>query len=263
MSPYALVVETDRRLIQGETLSPEERASISETLLAEAEPSPASPPEGRRAMAPLFFTPEDGQRVRSLLGQTPKTQLLAGNMVELETLRLLCLLAPEDSRVQRMQNETLGRLRQVCFASTDDGLGECFDASLVTLRFLCAAVPEDRTWIQSRIDNFNRHFSEKKRPWFPLWYFWLCLSEMPLDLALPEIEKHRDELDRQLRRSCVMHSEHDLSVHPVILCMLKNLMTRLPEYAWAKELVPQVSKKDGRLRLETPIFPKTQALQTV
>lgn len=248
-SPYRLTVETDRRLIMGEALSAGERDAIAAALLGAARPY-VSTAGGKRELAPAFYAPEEGVRVRSLLGQTPKTKILAGNMVELEILRLLCLLAPENPQVDMMRGETLRRLKNTCFGWQDDGQGECFDASLVTLRFLCAAAPGDLEWIQSRVDNYNRHAGEKKRPWFSLWYFWLCLSEMPMEVAGAEIARHREALERQLRRSCVMNSEQDRAVHPVILCMLRNLMSRLPEYNWLKGRGVVVSPKDGRLRLD-------------
>lgn len=250
MGFYRTVVETDHRLIKGEGLSPEEREGIVSTLLAAAQPYAPKKPGGGRELSPLFYLPEAGVKVRSLLGQTPKTGILAGNMVELETLRLLCLLAPEEERVRLMRKETLARLKNTCFGSQDDGQGECFDASLIALRFLCAAAPEDLAWIQSRVDNYNRHAAEKRRPWYSLWYFWLCLSEMPLELALPEIEKHRKLLEEKLRRSYVMNQEPDRTVHPVILCMLRNLFARLPEYGWVGERRPYIDEKDGRLRLD-------------
>lgn len=264
-SPYRLAVETDCRLIKGGTLSPEEREGIAAALLEGARPSPPAKPAGQRELYPVFYVPGEGVKVRSLMGQAPKTKILAGNMVELEILRLLCLLAPEHPQVVSMREETLRRLKSACFASQDDGVGECFDASLLALRFLCAAVPEDTAWIQSRIGNYNRHAGEKKRPWFSLWYFWLCLSEMPLELALSEIGKHREELEKKLRRSYVMHSSQDRALHPMLLCMLRNLMARLPEYGWLRERQPYLDEQ-GRARLDLGKnpgkFPQTQALQT-
>ena len=248
MSVYRMAVETDYRLIKGEEISRQERTDLTAALLRGVRPAAAHRPDGQRALYPVFYVPEEP--VKSLLNQTPKTKILAGNMYELEILRMLCLLAPDNEAVTKMRDETLRRLRNTCFGSEDDGVGECFDASLVVLRFLCAAAPQETEWIQNRIDNYNRHAGEKKRPWFPLWYFWLCLSEMPLELALPEIEKHRPELVKKLSRSYVMHSEHDRTVHPVVLCMLRNLMSRLPEYAYIRTRKPYVSQKDGRLRLD-------------
>lgn len=249
-SPYRLTVETDYRLIEGEALSERERRNIAAELLAAAEPSAGYVAGNSRGMYPVFYLPPEGVKVRSLMGQTPKTRILSGNMYELEILRLLCLLAPEDPKVQSMREQTICRLRSACFGWEDDGVGECFDASLVVLRFLCAAAPEDREWIKSRIDNYNRHAGEKKRPWFPLWYFWLCLSEMPLELALPEIERHRSELEKKLRRSYVMNSAQDRALHPMLVCMLRSLMSRLPEYGWAKACAVSTDPKSGRVRLD-------------
>lgn len=250
MSVYRTTIETNYRLIKGETLSEDERSRIAAELLAQARPFEPSEPTGRRELYPIFYIPPEGVGLRSLMGQTPKTKIFAGNMYELEILRLLCLLAPDDPKVLLMRDETLRRLRSACFGWGDDGMGECFDTSLVVLRFLCAAAPEDTDWIKSRIENYDRHEGEKKRPWFPLWYFWLCLSEMPLELALPEIDKHRAELEKKLRRSYVMNSEQDRALHPMLVCMLRNLMSRLPEYGWLKGRQAVLGPKDGRVRLD-------------
>ena len=46
-----------------------------------------------------------------------------------------------------------------------------------------------------------------------------------------------------------MNQEPDRTVHPVILCVLRNLFARLPEYGWVGERRPYMDEKDGRLRL--------------
>ncbi|WP_131451050.1 hypothetical protein [Ruminiclostridium papyrosolvens] len=51
-------------------------------------------------------------------------------------------------------------------------------------------------------------------------------------------------------KSAVMNSEHDKTIHPVIFCMLRNLMGRYPEYAYIKERQPYISVKDGRLHFD-------------
>jgi hypothetical protein len=130
-------------------------------------------------------------------------------------------------------------------------LGECFDTSLVVLRFLASAAPGENMWIQSRIDNYNRHCSEKKRPSFSVWYFWLCLSEIPFDIAKPETEKYKAVmLNWLLNKSCVMNSEHDKTIHPVLFCMLRNNLSRFTEFEYIKDRQPYVSDKDGRLHFE-------------
>lgn len=47
-----------------------------------------------------------------------------------------------------------------------------------------------------------------------------------------------------------MNSEHDKTIHPVIICMLRNLISKYPEYAYIKERQPYISKKDGRLHFD-------------
>ena len=51
-------------------------------------------------------------------------------------------------------------------------------------------------------------------------------------------------------QSAVMNSEHDKTIHPVIICMLRNLISKYPEYAYIKERQPYISKKDGRLHFD-------------
>ncbi len=249
MNVYHTAIETNYRMIKGEAITEKERKAIVTEFLEAAGPDVPIGPGSSRGLYPIFYIPPKGIELKSLMSQKPRTVILAGNIYELEILRLLCLLAPEDPRVIFMRDRTFERLKTTCFGWGDDGVGECFDTSLVVLRFLCAAAPDDTGWIKSRIDNYNRHAGEKKRPWFSLWYFWLCLSEMPLELALPEIDKHRAELEKKLRRTYVMHSEQDKELHPVLLCMLRNLMSRLPEYAYLAGQEPCIIGPDGRVGL--------------
>jgi hypothetical protein len=201
-------------------------------------------------MYPEFFIPnyDDGKKLKTLYNQTPKTRIFSANNYELGILRLLIMFAPDNVDVQNMKQRTLERLTTTCFGNADDGLGECFDASLVVLRFLAAAAPNDLTWIKSRIDNYNYHAIEKKRPWYSLWFYRLCLSEIPFSLAESEIIKYKDEMLRWLTtKSFVMNSENDKTVHPVLLCAARNCLARLPEYSHIKDIQPIVSEKDGRL----------------
>ena len=172
-------------------------------------------------------------------------------MYELEILRLLTLFLQSETEVAEMVSRTTARLRTTCFANEDDGLGECFDASLVVLRFLGACAPGETGWMRERIASFHHRYGEKKRPWFPKWYFWLCLSELPDEVALPEIERFRDEtLPWLTSKSCVMHSENDRAIHPVLPCLLRNMLARLPEFSHIKTHKPYIDPLDGRLRFD-------------
>jgi hypothetical protein len=204
-------------------------------------------------MYPLFYiTPyNEGKKLNTLLNQTPKTHILAANMYELEILRLLHMFVPEDVSVKTMISETLKRLKTTCFGYQQCGLGECFDASLVVLRFICTVSPDDTAWITSRIQNYYSHVKEKKRPSYVEWYYWLCLSEMPFDIAKSEIDKYKaDMLNRLRNKSFVMNSEHDKIIHPVIISILRNNIARYPEYEYIKDREPYISEKDGRLHFD-------------
>ncbi|MBE6658079.1 MAG: hypothetical protein E7604_06515 [Ruminococcaceae bacterium] len=164
---------------------------------------------GRR-MYPEFFIPpyNDGKKYRSILGQMPATHIFSSNLYELEIIRLLACFAPDSKDVQTILNSTLARLKTTCFGYQDDGLGECFDTSLVVLRFLAAAAPDQTDWIQSRIDVYHKYFAQKRRPWQTEWYFRLCLSELPDEIAIPELWKQQNELYR-LRTQIQIKADHD------------------------------------------------------
>lgn len=261
-STHELMIKVNHQLIKGEKLSDEQTCGIVKQLLSARSTDeqvrryyagvrfPDNPDKNGRGMYPVFYIPpyNNGKKLKTVLGQTPKTQILSANMYELEILRLLYIFAPESNEVRDMIAETLKRLRTTCFGYLDDGVGECFDTSLVVLRFLAAAARSDVEWIKSRMDNYNRHCGDKKRPWFSRWYYWLCLSELPLDIAHTEIQRDKDEMWEWLtNKSLVMNSENDKSIHPVLFCILRNILSKYPEYEYIKERQPYVSDKDGRL----------------
>ena len=80
--------------------------------------------------------------------------------------------------------------------------------------------------------------------------YWLCLSELPLEVAEPEIVKHKDEMLESMTKSMLMNSETYKVINPVRLCALRNCLSRLPEYAYITERQPYVSKGDGRLHFD-------------
>ena len=269
MTSYELMIKTNHDLIKDRRLSNSQINTVVKQFLSDRNTAKQTSdidrnifgnPDKNKKMYPLFYIPpyNDGKKLKTILGQTPKTQILSANMYELEILRLLSIFAPDNPEVADMIAQTLDRLKTTCFGYMDDGVGECFDTSLIVLRFLTVAAPDETEWIKSRIDNFNRHYNDKKRPWFSLWYYWLCLSELLYDLSYcgksydnlvySEIEKYKDELLNWLtNKSLVMNSENDKRIHPVIFCILRNILSNYPEYAYIKIRQPYISDKDGRL----------------
>lgn len=227
MDAYELMIKTNQHLINGGKLSGEQSRMTANMLLSARNISAVDhstvSDKSRRRFYPLFYIPpyNNGRKLKTLLGQTPKTQIFSANMYELEILRLLCILAPDSSEVKYMIDETVRRLKTTCFGFMDDGVGECFDTSLVVLRFIAAAAQDETEWIKDRMDNYIRHCGDKIRSWYSLWYYWLCLSELPDDIAVPEIKRYREEM-------WLWHTNKK-DTHPVRPYILKNILARYSE----------------------------------
>jgi hypothetical protein len=262
MDTYELMIKTNYYLIKNGIFTDKHKQNITNQFLSAVSTSfeakrfyngvkyPNNIDNEGRRMYPVFFIPPYnlGKKYKTILNQTPKTHIFSANMYELEIIRLLHILNPENETVKNMVAKTLARLKTTCFGNMDDGLGECFDTSLVVLRFLTGVAPENVKWIKSRIDNYNNHVSDKKRPWFSEWYFWLCLSELPYEIAEPELMKYKVTILHWLKnKSFVMNSENDMNIHPVLFIILRNILSRFPKYEYIKDRQPNVSKKDGRL----------------
>lgn len=264
MHAHELMIKTNHYLIQGGTLTMPQTSNIVRQLVAarstESQAAryhagvgcPGNIDRWGHRMYPSLFIPpyQEGGKSHTVFGQTPKTQLFSGNMYELEIVRLLALLAPEHPAVPGMVAEVLARLRTTCFGNKDDGVGECFDASLAVLRFLATAAPAEQSWIVERIDNYHRHKAEKKRTWHANWYFWLCLSELPYELVRHEIDEALPEMLPWLTtKSLAMNSEKDRILHPVRLCTVRNVVGRMPGFTHIRHMQPQIAGRDGRLAL--------------
>ncbi len=268
MNSYELMIKINHALIKGDKPSNDHINKIVERLLSDSVINKkqvgrctrvgfsSNYDKGTSGIYPVFYIPpyNNGKKLETILGQTPKTQILSANMYELEILRLLYIFAPENNDVKKMISMTLERLKNTCFGYMDDGKGECFDASLVVLRFLASAARNENQWIKSRIDNFNRHYGDKKRPWYSLYYYWLCLSELPSDISKSETEKYKDEiLDRLINRRLPYNGENDRLINPVIICILRNVISKYPEYYYIRKRQPYLNDRDGRLCFDMSI----------
>ena len=176
----------------------------------------------------------------------PGTHILSANGYELEILRLLHLLAPDHPDVRDMNDKTIARLRHTCFAGEDDGVGECFDANLIALRYLGTVSPALTGWMRDRIGVFHRHYGEKKRPWQTMWYFYLCLSELPMPVVQTDLERYQGDMLAFLREKVCAGD----GIQPVLLCILRNCLARDPAYGYLRGREP-VTDGQGRMRMET------------
>jgi len=269
MTAYELMIRTNHYLIQGGELTAGQQANVVRQFLA-ARNTPddvqrfkkgVNAPEYLRAvgqstdmrvMYPLFFTPpyNAGKKLQTVIPMSPGTHILSANSYELEILRLLNVFAPEARDVRDMTAQTLARLRTTCFAGQDCHHGECYHSALVSLRFLATATSGEDTWIRRLTAYFNHYNGETKRHSGTVWYYWLCLSEMPFAIAESELLRHEEEFVSRLQKSYVMNSENDRVHNPVLLCAVRNALSRLPAYAHIKNRKPFVSEKDERLHFE-------------
>lgn len=266
MTVYELMIKTNHYLIKGGKLTDGQKANIVNQLLdgrsderaVQSFKKGVKAPEYLRSigqskdthvMYPLFYIPpyNDGKKFQTVIPMSPKTHILSANSYELEILRLLYFLAPNNTLVQDMIDKTISRLKTTCFGYHDCYHGECFHSALITLRFIIT-VSDDEKWINNLIQYFNKYNGEVKRHSGTIWYYWLCLSERSFEIAKPEIDKYKMEMLNRLRnRSCVMNSENDKNIHPVILCVLRNNIAKYAEYNYIKDRQPYIKEKDGRL----------------
>lgn len=261
MDIYELMIKTNYFLIKGGTLTDGQKHNIVNQFLSAVSNKEIArrfyngvnypnniDKEGRR-MYPVFFIPpyNSGKKYKTVMAQTPKTHILSANLYELEIIRLLYILEPNNKAVIEMVSKTISRLKTTCFGNKDDGLGECYDTSLIVLRFLASVAPNDTTWIKERIMNYHKYYNEKHRHRGVKWYYWLCLSELPFDIAEVEILKYKNELLKQINCSYIMNNEKNILIHPIIICVIRNCLVRLPEYEYIRERLPYVNEKDGRL----------------
>jgi len=180
MTSYEVMIKTNHHLIKGGDLTETQKQNIVNQFLSARSMKeqterfyigakfPGNTDSNGRRMYPTFYIPpyNDSKKLKTIYNQTPKTHIFSANMYELEILRLLHLLCPENLAVKNMVTNTLARLKTTCFGNEDDGVGECFDTSLVVLRFLAATIPHNTNWIGSRMDVYNNHADKKKRPWY-------------------------------------------------------------------------------------------------
>lgn len=266
MMPHELMVRTNHYLIKGGELTAAQKTNITGQLLA-AKSTPEQSQRrftkikgGERDMYPyLYVLPYNGGvKLNTIFNQEPKTQILSMNNYELEIVRLLYLFEPNNQTLNDMVDQILERLKKTCFGNLGCGTGECFDAGLITLRFLAATVPDNTNWISNLIKCYNDTASKRKHskyygPHYTkyyAWYYWLCLGELPYEIAESEIIKHKEEILSSAKTGLAMTTEANKILNPVRMSALKNCISRLSEYEKIKECQPYISDKDGRLRLD-------------
>lgn len=202
-----------RALIEGRIFSEKEKAEIAAFIFDRKNP-----------VDEFTFYPTNTERIngiRLVTGEKAKTQLLANNALELETLRILSIFVPRDTRLRQLHDKADQRLQKLCIYNICT-TGECAAASIVFLRYLTALAQNDHgEKIHCGLDILKQMRDGKGR-WknFPFFYTLLWLTELTwpegiheLGYALPayqrlitRYENVKEETGRL--RSIILHKAH-------------------------------------------------------
>ena len=166
---------------------------------------------------------------------------MGDNAYEFEIMRLLKLFSSSNADVAEMIGVTSERLKHICFGYKSCFGCECFDASIVVLRYLTFAESEDTGWIEKQIAVYNNHFTDQRRHAGVQRFYWLCLSDMPYDIAEMEIKRQKDTIIQQLSTNIPMKKESD----DIPIYVMRNVLSRLPEFSHIKDRHPYI--ENGRL----------------
>lgn len=193
-SLYKTVADAATFLFGGGSFTAQERASLAAWILTR---------QNRQRGFIFHPTPaEIAAGIRLLSGERPCTRLLAANAVELETLRLLALLQPDDARVQQLCAEADARLAPLCFAGVCT-TGECAHTSIAVLRYRAAR--DFRGWSASFSHALEALKADRTGDgrWrrFPFYFTLLWLVELPAEMAHDELAFTADARRRLIRRS--------------------------------------------------------------
>jgi hypothetical protein len=269
---YELMFKANFALLKDEDIKPQDRNYIVNRFLDGVSSqntinrfhkgvnAPLKENGDTRKMYPIYYIPpyDNGKKYVTVSAITPHTQILSSNSYELEILRLLAIFANDNEYVKQMLEKTKQRLLTTCFGNFCD-LGECFESSIVVLRFISIAFPGEIEWMERLINGIRQHLFDKKRPSGVLFYYWLTLSELPIELAKPEIEHfsikcdlttERFALQNLMKKSFVMNSNHDKYASPFGMYVLRNCLARIDEYAYIRNKKPYVTEKDGRVHFD-------------
>ena len=246
MTAYDLMIKTNHSIIRGEMFNDTQKADIVRQLRDNRIT------DGRKrtfdAYAyPKFYIPphNNGKKLQTIIPMSPKTNIVADNAYEFEIIRLLHLFQPDDE-VAHMIQVTANRLKHTCFGYKSCHYAECFEAGMMVLRFLSFAVTDDIDWIKKQITMYNDHFTDRRRHNGVQKYYWLILSQMPFDIAQPEIARQKEDIIDHLNRGYLIKSGNE----DVPLYAMRNALARLPEYSYIKDRRPYISDKNGRLQFD-------------
>lgn len=245
MNPYDLMIKTNYHLIRGGEYTDTQKSDIVNQLLAtRAEPgsTPGFYDGSMFWYKPAYFIPS-AKKLKTVIPMGAQTGQVSDNSYELEIIRLLYKFTQPNDDISQMIEFTKERLKKNCFGYKDCFYCECFHASIVVQRFISSVSPADTEWISKQVAGYNKHFNDRRWHGGVQRYYWLTLSDMPYEIAEPEIHRQKDKIIEQLNRTYLIKNEND----DIPLYAMRNALARLPEFSYIKDRQTYIDEKTGHL----------------
>lgn len=267
MEKYKVLMELNRKMIFGEEISDvEEREAVSIFLNGICDREDIVKYKKRMRVNaetdniyPNYFIPPyvGSKKLRLIQGYLPKTNILYANHYELEILRLLYILVPENKTVCEMVNSTLKRLKGTCFGNSCTQ-GECLATGISVLRFLAGTCPDDTGWIDRLLNPLGDIFlsfgngQAAIQQGVPLSYLLMAFADINNEKTRGLIKQKQEWLLDLLRRGWITGklsngkiSEGD-TYNLMGKYILRNAIGMLPEFEDVSKYEIYVSDKDER-----------------
>jgi len=240
------MIKTNHHLIRGGELTDKHKTTIARKLRENRATNGRMRTFDPYAYPKFYIPPYNGgKKLQTIVPTSPKSNIIADNAYEFEIFRLLHMFSPNEE-LDHMTAATLARLKNTCFGYQSCHYADCFEAGMMVLRFLSFATVEDRAWIQKQINMYNDHFGDRRRHSGVQKYYWMILSDMPEEFALPEIQRQKEHILGQLQLSYLIKTGNE----DILLCVMRNALARLPEFSYIKNHKPYTDEKTGRLKFD-------------
>ncbi len=270
MDIYQMIEKVNTKEIMGEEIGFDEKERIVSELLASVHGKDGADKNmsgvrsntNARHMYPVFFIPPHGKKKHRLVqGFLPKTNILAANYYELESLRIMAKFAPDNPQVKQMIEDTTQRLQNTCFGNFCMQ-GECLTAGISVLRFLVAARPGDKEWISKLLTPLGELFDSfgsgqaAIQKGIPVSYLLMAFTDINNDETRRLIENKKEWLLQLLRQGWITGklrngkiSEMD-TYNLLYKYIIRNALGTLPEFKNIAEHEIYVKEEDDRCYCE-------------
>lgn len=267
MEKYKILMELNRKQIMGQAISAAEKEEAVSTLLNDI-CDPADILKYKKRMRvnasadniyPNYYIPPytGGKKLRLIQGYLPKTNILYANHYELETLRLLYMLEPQNETIHKMVKNTLQRLQGTCFGNSCTQ-GECLATGISVLRFLAIVCPDNSEWINKLLTPLGNIFlsfgtgQAAIQQGIPMSYLLMAFTDINNETTRELILQKKEWLLDLLRRGWITGklangkiSEGD-TYNLLGKYIIRNALGTLPEYSDIAKHEIYICAKDGR-----------------